>query len=153
MNDPLPVTLYLPCFNAAHFLERVLPAVKAQTYPVERILVIDDGSTDETAEIARAHGVEVFSQGRNRGLGVARNTAIRLAETPYVASLDADVVPKADWLETLAASMASGRWAGVGGNLVETVHSTVADRWRVAHMQQGWGQKPVENPGSVQVYQ
>ena len=146
MNGPLAVTLYLPCFNAAHFLKHVLPAVRAQTYPVERTLVIDDGSTDETAEIARAHGVEVVSQGKNRGLGVARNTAIRLAETPFVASLDADVVPEADWLETLATNMANRRWAGVGGNLVETVQNTVADRWRAAHMQQGWGQEPVENP-------
>ena len=146
MSEPLPITLYMPCYNAAHFLDRVLPAVLAQTYPIADFFVIDDGSTDDTAAVAARHGVRVIRQGTNRGLGVARNTGIRNAKTDYIASLDADVAPRPDWLEKLAAHMVTGKVDGVAGNLVETIKDTLADHWRDAHMQQGWGEELIAGP-------
>lgn len=146
MPYTLPVTLYIPCFNAAHFLDRMIPAAKAQTHPLVDILLIDDGSTDGTAEVAERHGVRVIRHDANRGLGAARNTAVRAVQTEYVACLDQDVVARPDWLEILAQDLADGRFDCAGGKLHETVKVTVADRWRDAHMRQSWGEERLENP-------
>lgn len=146
MSDPLPVTLYIPCFNSARFLDRVLPAVLRQSYPIAEVLIVDDGSTDATGEISERYGVRVIRHEVNRGLGAARNTGVRAAATAYIACLDSDVVPRPDWLERLAANLAIDRCDGACGNLIETVNITLADRWRHAHMQQGWGDEQVEDP-------
>lgn len=146
MSGSLPVTLYIPCYNSARFLDRVLPAVLRQTYPIAEVFVVDDGSTDSTREIAERHGIRVLRHAVNRGLGAARNTGVRTATTEYIACLDSDVVPRPDWLEHLAANFIAGEFVGACGNLAETVAITLADRWRDAHMQQGWGDERVENP-------
>ncbi len=142
----LPITLYIPCYNAERFLDRVLPAVKTQTYPIARVLVIDDGSTDRTAELAEGHGFEVIRHDGNRGLGSARNTALRTASTEFVACLDADVVARPDWLERLAANFDDDRYVGASGQLHESVLDSLADRWRDAHMRQDWGAERIEDP-------
>lgn len=146
MARVLPITLYIPCYNAAAFLDRVLPAVKVQTYPIARFFIVDDGSTDDTAGIASRHGVEVLSHGENRGLGVARNSAVHTAESEYIACLDADVVARPDWLERLVANLEDGSHVGASGQLHESVFDSVADRWRDAHMRQSWGPDRLESP-------
>lgn len=147
----LPVTLYIPAYNAAAFLDRVLAAVMAQTHPLVEILVIDDGSTDATAAVAgryatgQPYPLRVLSQPRNRGLAVARNTAVRACTTPYIAALDSDVMPAPDWLANLAAEM-TGAVAAVGGALYEHYQETVPDRWRTVHMVQHRGARRVWRP-------
>lgn len=146
MEQILPITLYIPCYNAEPFLDRVLPAVKVQTYPIARTFIVDDGSTDRTAEIAEHHGIEIVRHDVNRGLGAARNTALHAADTEYVACLDADVVPHPDWLERLVPNLRDADFVGASGKLHETVLDTVADRWRDAHMRQSWGDERLEEP-------
>ena len=146
MSSILPITLYLPCYNAGRFLDRVLPAAQAQTYPVAEIIAVDDGSTDDTADIARRHDVRVVSHGENRGLGATRNTGLHETRTEFVACLDADVVARPDWLARLVAALEGGKFAGACGELHETVYRTLADRWRCRHMRQSWGSERVEDP-------
>ena len=151
----MDISLYLPCFNAEPFLERVLPAVFAQILLPREILIIDDGSTDKTAEMARTLGawspvpLRVVSHGENLGLAEARNTGLRESAGALVASLDADVVAEPDWLAALAAEMdGPGRevvW-GVGGELIEGHRIAPGDRWRDAHMRQSWGPVRREKP-------
>ena len=146
MTEPLAITLYLPCYNGAHFLDRVLPAVKAQTHEIAEILVIDDGSTDDSAEVARRHGVRVIEHGENKGLGATRNTAVQAAQTPFIASLDADVAPSPSWLAELCKEMENGEFAGIGGELRESVFETHADYWRDVHMSQSLGDERIVEP-------
>lgn len=142
--QPLSITVYVPCFNAAKYLDRVLPALLAQTLPPQEILVIDDGSTDDSVAIAQRYGVRVVRHEQNRGLASARNTAIESAKTELLASVDADVEASPDWLERLAKRLQEdAKIAGVGGKLVETIVSD-ADRWRDAHMRQSWGDAPLD---------
>jgi len=140
------ISLYIPCYNAEKHLPPVLQAVLAQTLPPDEILIVDDGSRDRTCEIAARHPVTILKHERNRGLGAARNTGLRAARNDLVASLDADCVPDPRWLERLAASLADARAAMAGGRLVETVLTSLADRWRKAHMPQDWGDVPLVNP-------
>lgn len=99
------VSVVIPCYNASRFLRETLDSAIGQTHPPLEILVIDDGSTDDSANIARSYGppVRVISQ-PNQGESVARNRGIDEARGEWIAFLDADDV----WLpEKLARQLAA----------------------------------------------
>jgi glycosyltransferase involved in cell wall biosynthesis len=85
----MKVSVVVPSYNAAHFLPRCLHSVFAQTLQPAEVIVVDDGSTDDTAEVAKRLGATVV-QRPNGGLSAARNTGIRHASGDWVALLDAD---------------------------------------------------------------
>jgi len=90
MNQPeTTISVVIPAYNAAHFLPRSLASVFAQTLPPQEVIVVDDGSTDGTGEVAAALGARVIRQ-ENRGLAAARNTGIQHATGEWIALLDAD---------------------------------------------------------------
>lgn len=141
------ITVYIPAYNVASFLPRSIESVIGQTLKPAKILVIDDGSRDDSAAIAgRYPEVTVVRHDKNRGLAAARNTAFRVASTEFVASLDADCIAEKTWLEILLTHMANPKIAGAGGCLVEGIQISLADRWRKAHMPQEWGLKLLHNP-------
>ncbi len=85
-------SVVIPAFNAAATLARAIESVRAQNWPAHEILVVDDGSTDATAEVAAGFdGVRLIRQ-RNRGVSVARNAGAAAATGDWLAFLDAD-----DW--------------------------------------------------------
>jgi GT2 family glycosyltransferase len=86
-------SVIIPAFNAAATLGRAIESVRAQSWPAHEIIVVDDGSSDATVEIARRFGaaVRLIRQG-NRGVSVARNAGAAAASGDWLAFLDAD-----DW--------------------------------------------------------
>lgn len=90
-NLPL-VSVIIPCFNQGHYLVKSIQSVREQTYPNVEIIVINDGSTDETAKIAASFPDIKYVFQENSGLANARNRGISESEGTYVAFLDAD-----DW--------------------------------------------------------
>jgi glycosyltransferase involved in cell wall biosynthesis len=150
--DPGEVTLYIPCFNAAHFLEEVLPAVKRlNARPAELLIVDDDGTTDNTIEVVDRHAqgspfpIRRVSAGMKTGLAHARNVALEHTTTPFIASLDADCVPEPDWLSCLLGGMSDGV-SGVGGRLEEGYREQAPDLWRAVHAGQTWGDELTTDP-------
>jgi len=83
------ISVVIPAYNAASFLPRCLASVFAQTLPPDEIIVVDDGSTDNTAEVATNLGATVIRR-KNGGLSAARNTGIQSASGDWIALLDAD---------------------------------------------------------------
>lgn len=85
------VSVLIPAYNSQAYLGKALASVRAQTYPAIEVLLVDDGSTDDTADIARRFDgrVRVFEQA-NAGAGAARNRALAEARGEFVAFLDAD---------------------------------------------------------------
>ncbi|MBN1846266.1 MAG: glycosyltransferase family 2 protein [Sedimentisphaerales bacterium] len=91
-NDtPYRITVVIPAYNAGRYVGRALDSVLAQTYPAAEILVVDDGSTDETGRIARSYGPPVRCiRQENAGVSAARNTGVEAAGGDWIAFLDAD---------------------------------------------------------------
>ncbi len=86
------VSVVIPAYKQAHLLERCLDSVAAQTYRGHvEVIVVDDGSPDESAEVARAHALApIVIEQENTGVSGARNTGIARATGDYIAFLDAD---------------------------------------------------------------
>lgn len=85
------VGVVIPAYNVARYLGEALDSVLGQDPAPGSVLVLDDGSTDDTGEVARSRGdaVAVHRQD-NRGIGGARNALMALVDAPWVAWLDAD---------------------------------------------------------------
>ena len=94
------VSVIIPTYQHAHFVAEAIESVLAQTYPDYEIIVVDDGSTDDTVEVLSRFGerITVIHQ-PNRGVSAARNTGIRASKGEHIAFLDADDVWMPDKLE------------------------------------------------------
>jgi glycosyltransferase involved in cell wall biosynthesis len=103
--------------NGAAGVDRCLSALAAQKDVDLQLIVVDDGSTDDTSEVARQHGVLVLRHETNKGLSAARNTGIRAATAPVVAFLDDDCEPEPQWARELIDAYEDGV-IGVGGPVV-----------------------------------
>jgi len=86
------VSAIVPCYNGARWLAEALESITAQSLPVQEIIVVDDASTDNSAEIAQEHGASVIRNSSNRGEGYSRNVGLRYASGDLIAWLDADDV-------------------------------------------------------------
>jgi glycosyltransferase involved in cell wall biosynthesis len=87
-EDPL-VSVIIPCFNGEAFLKATIESALAQSYPRVEIIVVDDGSTDHSGEIAQSFPVRYIHQ-PNRGLTPSRNLGIQESRGSYLVFLDAD---------------------------------------------------------------
>lgn len=84
------VSVIIPVFNGERFLKQAIESVLIQSYPNVEIIVLDDGSTDLTKEIATSFSKVVYSYQENQGVAAARNKALELANGYYIAYLDSD---------------------------------------------------------------
>jgi N-acetylglucosaminyltransferase len=141
------VSLYIPAYNAAEFLDASIGALLSQTLKPDEILVIDDGSRDATAEVvSKYQETKLIRHGRNRGLAAARNTALRAARNGLVGSVDADCAADPAWLENLVPAFEDPKVAGASGRLTEAFRDSLADRWRGVHMRMDRGDQRIRNP-------
>jgi len=85
------VSVIIPTFNRGRLLKEAVDSVLAQDYPDFELLVVDDGSVDDSAEILHAYGQRLnLIQQQNRGVSAARNAGIAAASGRYIAFLDSD---------------------------------------------------------------
>lgn len=89
-SGPLQISAVIPAYNCAAFISTAIESALAQTYPLVEIIVVDDGSRDETATIAARYPKTRVIRTENRGQGAARNTAIAASRGEWIAFLDAD---------------------------------------------------------------
>lgn len=132
------VTVVIPAFNAGDTIDETLQGVRRQTYRRLEIIVVDDGSTDQTAEIVRRHikrdqRIRLIKQ-ENSGVAAARNRGISEAMGDYVAPIDADDL----WLpEKIEKQMAALRHAGEAVGLVYTWSALIDENSRILDISAG----------------
>jgi glycosyltransferase involved in cell wall biosynthesis len=111
-SDGLRVSVVIPCFNYGHHLSEAVETVLAQTLEAFEIIIVDDGSTDNSAAVAQglidAHPeapIRLISQPNSGSPGHSRNVGIAAAGAPYIVCLDADDMLALDYLERCAATL------------------------------------------------
>ena len=153
---PERVSVIIPCFNQGRFLPDAIKSVLAQTYRDLEVLVMDDGSTDDTGEVASTYPVVRLLQQRNQGVATARNAALRESTGGYLVFLDADdrLLPYAldVGIDALAArpscAFAAGhcRFIGPDGTVLPTPPQRMVQS---DHYRQLLRRNYIWNPGSV----
>ncbi len=127
-DGPWPRISVVVCsYNGARTLRDCCEGLLRLEYPDFEVIVVDDGSTDETATIAHEYGFRVIST-PNRGLSSARNTGLHAAAGEIVAYTDDDARPDPHWLTYLAAAFRTTEHAGIGGpNIAPPGEGVIAD--------------------------
>src|SRR5215467_6992847 len=121
MANGLSISVLLPVFNGGPYLQEAIESVLAQSYRNFELIIIDDGSTDDswhTIHKVQDPRVRAFRQA-NRGLPSALNWAIQLAEGAYIARQDADDVSLPERLETQIEFLETHRGCGIVGTWAE----------------------------------
>jgi len=122
------VSVVVASYNGAATLNVCLESLEQLNYPNYEVILVDDGSTDTTLQIAARHPtVRFFHHPANLGLSTARNTGIAAATGEIVAFTDADCRVDEDWLYYLAGDLWNSDFAGIGGhNFLPPDDSSVA---------------------------
>jgi O-antigen biosynthesis protein len=123
----LRVSVVVACYNGERTLRACLESLTHLRYPDYEIILVDDGSTDSTSEIAAGFPDVRFVHQTHGGLSAARNAGITVATGDVIAFTDADCRADEDWLRYLIGDLTAGNFAGVGGpNLLPSEDSIVA---------------------------
>ena len=109
------VSVIVCSYNGAKTLDRCLESLKLVDYPDYEVVLVDDGSKDNTSEIAAKHPWIVSIRQENCGLSYARNVGAHAATGEIIAYTDSDCMADPDWLYYLVQTLTSGDYAGVGG--------------------------------------
>jgi poly-beta-1,6-N-acetyl-D-glucosamine synthase len=155
--DPLPsgsdprvpsrLTVIVPAYNEATSVADTIRSLQSQTLPIDEIIVVDDCSTDDTAEIARACGARVVRPPRNTGSKAgAQNYALHFVETAFTMAVDADTTLAPDAVELLLAALSAPRVAAACGFVVPRHVRTVWERGRYVEYLFAFGfYKPIQD--------
>jgi glycosyltransferase involved in cell wall biosynthesis len=122
------VSIVVASYNGDRTLKACLESLQSLSYPNYEVILVDDGSTDTTRQIAILHAaVRYIRHETNLGLSVARNTGIAAASGEIVAFTDSDCRADRDWLRHLVADLVGSDFSGIGGpNLLPPEDSTMA---------------------------
>jgi glycosyltransferase involved in cell wall biosynthesis len=93
------VSIIIPMYNAVQYLDHCLTAIKRSSYASYEIIIVDDGSTDESAEVARNNGVSVLQLENRSGPAAARNYGARNAQGDFLLFIDSDVLVQQDTVD------------------------------------------------------
>ena len=113
-SDWPSISVVVCTHNGAATLDECLRGLAVVDYPDFEAIVVDDGSSDDSAEIAARHGVRLIRT-EPQGLSSARNAGLSVARGEIVAYLDDDAWPDRDWLRYLALGFMRSAHAGIGG--------------------------------------
>lgn len=130
MSDDPQIALIIVTYNAGAHIARCLESALAQSRPAAELIVWDNASTDDTVEVVRRYEprVRLVAHDENLGFAAGNNRAVALCDQPWIALLNPDAFPAADWLEQLGAAAAWGDdVAMVGGVQRDAVDPRLLD--------------------------
>jgi glycosyltransferase involved in cell wall biosynthesis len=115
MTTSPSVTVIIPAYNEEGGIADCLESILTAKYPNLEIIVVDDKSSDRTAQIASRYPVKVIKRETRGERCITRNDGIRAAQGRFIAFVDADCTVKDDWLSVLISDFVDETIAGVGG--------------------------------------
>ncbi|HLK22861.1 MAG TPA: glycosyltransferase family 2 protein [Bryobacteraceae bacterium] len=116
------VTIVIPNWNGSARLEKLLNDLAAQSHPIEKVIVVDNGSTDDSVALAKSQGCETIGLRENTGFSHAVNLGIRAAAgSDWICILNNDVMPQRDWLEKLVQHAEARKAWFATGKLLDAV--------------------------------
>lgn len=142
------VSIYIPAFNAENTIRECLNSVLDQSLKPEVILVINDGSTDNTSKILMEFKdkISVINNPMNLGVSESMNIANKFLKTKFIGKIDADVELSKDWLKTLMRKMLDEKITLIGGKMYEKFLKNPNNLWRSRRLKQNWGEQDMEDP-------
>lgn len=124
------ISAVIPTYNYGRFLREAIDSALTQTHPALEVIVVDDGSTDDTPQVLASYGNRIRAiRQPNQGVGAARNTGIAAARGEYVAFLDSDDIWKPEKLERDAARFNADPGLGLvhcGAELFDSTGKTLS---------------------------
>lgn len=120
----MTISVIIPAYNEEKYLPKTLESLKKLDRKPDEVIVIDGGSTDATARIAKEHGAIVLTV-EHRGIGYARNKGLLKASCDLVAFTDADTIVPKDWLVKIEETLSRPGVVGMFGTF------RVPDGWWV----------------------
>lgn len=120
-EEPL-VSVIIPVYNGEKYVASCLDNMMSQTYKKMEIIVIDDGSKDDSAKIAQRYPVKLISHSKNRGLSVARNTGIDASRGEYIHFMDVDDAVNNDYFMEMVGAITEADADIACGGMVNEKH-------------------------------
>jgi len=146
MSNLLRISVIIPVFNGETTIAYSIRSILRQTIKPDEIIVVDDGSTDATFQIASRYSVKIVRHRRNLGVACARNTGILATQSEIVVFVDADCIAGYRLLQYVIENFKNDPLvAAVGGREIPIYVNGIANICR-AHRRQGWGPVKVYNP-------
>lgn len=130
----MPLSAYLPCFNNAASLETAIRSLQAQELPIDDLIVVDDGSTDRSADVAAGLGARVVRHPVNLGRGAANATGVRAARHELVLCLGATNSLPPEFAARAVAWFDDPAVAAVCARVVGPPARDAVGRWRSRHL-------------------
>jgi glycosyltransferase involved in cell wall biosynthesis len=130
----ISLTAYVPVYNQATSLPVALRSLQSQTVKPTSIVVVDDASTDHSADVARTFGARVIRFERNQGRGAARRAAMAASDSEWVLCCDATCRLEPTFAERALFHSVKPEVAAVFGVYGSAEGGSTADRWRARHL-------------------
>ena len=123
------ITIIIPVYNASSTLEKCLDSIKNQDYKDYDVMVVDDGSTDDSASIVESYGYKLLKSKENLGSGKARNLGAQNATTKFLAFTDSDCILPKHWLSKIMEIFKNQKTRFVCGGYSGSAGNTFLERY------------------------
>ena len=145
------ISIYVPAFNAEKTIRLCINSILTQTLMPHKILVINDGSTDNTHKILLSFGnkITIINNPTNLGVSHSMNIANENLNTRFVAKIDADVELCPDWIELLINKIQEKNVTLIGGKMYEKYLKNSFNLWRSKRLKQNWGENDLSSPNFI----
>ena len=142
------ISVYVPAYNAEKTIEICINSILKQTIMPDKILIVNDCSTDKTVKILNTFGnkIQVIHNKNNLGLSHSMNIAKDHLKTRYIAKIDADVELTKNWIEILLKKIEQENVTLIGGKMYEKFIKNPFNHWRSLRLKQNWGEEDISNP-------
>jgi glycosyltransferase involved in cell wall biosynthesis len=114
--ENLTVSVIVPAYNCEKTIAETVHGLLKQNYPIKEIIIVDDGSTDNTLDVIRSFSQLTFVHQKNAGPASARNRGARLADSNIIFFTDSDCIPHEDWVEKSVHHFKNNSIAAVAGS-------------------------------------